>query len=390
VLLALNLFLMRPSAFGQQYSSAAIALSLAIAAVVFVRRGNLVTADADLSHDVGVFLILIGIYLVYTFGVVAFVGRSNMEYAVKELLTTLSIAPAYAYALTDRRFNRVFFRALVRLLSVIGYSSAMTVVLAMIVGLDSLKLIDNVIAGYESNFDGVVQTGGIYFPFTMIYNRFSTSDIELFRVSGFFREAGIFQAVCAFAMAYEWLTRRSRLVLLGLLLGLTTSFSTAGVFVFLATCALMQMRLARNPVRAALMGIALSGFAYFALQYTPYIGLAYKNETHASSISDRTDAMREGVEGLLDNVVGTGIFSDDRQSANINMIAAAGSLGLIAFIVQVLILSGWRFRWNSVNRNRVVICFPLLITALFSQPIAAAPMMYVLVMVSCTKNDDED
>lgn len=63
------------------------------------------------------------------------------------------------------------------------------------------------------------------------------------------------------------------------------------------------------------------------------------------------------------------------------MIADLGSFGVFGFLMQFLIISGTRFRGNSNLWKKLSACLPLLVTAIFSQPIAGSPMIYVLVMV---------
>ena len=122
------------------------------------------------------------------------------------------------------------------------------------------------------------------------------------------------------------------------------------------------------------------GLAYPVSMYTPYIGLEDKAVTHGSSLSDREDSIRRGLDEVRRNPFGNGLYSSLATNDGICLIAELGMMGLFGFGCQVLLLSGLRLG-PGMNWKKVAACTPLLITALISQPIAGAPMMYVIGMV---------
>jgi hypothetical protein len=122
------------------------------------------------------------------------------------------------------------------------------------------------------------------------------------------------------------------------------------------------------------------GLVYPVSMYTPYIGLEDKAVTHGASLSDRSESIKRGLEDVRQNPFGNGLYSSLAKNDGICLVAELGMIGLFGFACQVLLLSGLRLG-PGMNWKKVAACAPLLITALISQPIAGAPMMYVIGMV---------
>jgi hypothetical protein len=114
--------------------------------------------------------------------------------------------------------------------------------------------------------------------------------------------------------------------------------------------------------------------------YTPYIGLEDKAVTHGSSLSDRSRSIERALEDVRRNPLGNGLYSSLGTNDGICLLAELGMIGLFGFVCKVLLLSGLRLGPGR-DWKKVAACAPLLITALVSQPIAGAPMMYVIGMV---------
>jgi hypothetical protein len=140
---------------------------------------------------------------------------------------------------------------------------------------DPLFLFTLNIKGYTDNaLDQTGATGAVYFPLSMLYTDFVSGSVSLDRYAGFFREAGIYQAVACFFLAYEAFTRRSRFVILGLLSGIILTFSSLGTVLLATTIGMIYLFAGRGlrPARLLLAALCI-GLAYPAAMYTPYIGL---------------------------------------------------------------------------------------------------------------------
>ncbi|HSV48372.1 MAG TPA: hypothetical protein VLJ58_21465, partial [Ramlibacter sp.] len=79
---------------------------------------------------------------------------------------------------------------------------------------------------------------------------------------------------------------------------------------------------------------------------------------------------------------GTGPFSGESNgvTSGINLIASLASLGFFGVLMQLLLMSGWSFALDRASVQRVVCCLPVLITALTSQPLVGAPMVYLIAL----------
>lgn len=376
-------FLMRPTAFGQRYTIAAMVItSVSLMIYLFFKKDALIPRNKQIYRHMIFLTSFITIYLIYEITISIYFFKSNLEFAGKELITTLVIVPAYSIFLIDRSKNRLFFSLFAILISALGYSAIVTFLVSRLTGIDALHFFSVDVKGYELSADAVVATGAVYFPFTMLYSQFTSGDIDLLRVSGFFREAGIYQAVCCYCLAYEFFTRRSWVIMVGLLAGVVAAFSTAGILIMLVTIGLVFLFYGKRSKINIVICIVLVAIAYPVAFYTPYIGLEAKGVTHSTSISDRSIAISEGFKEFYNNPWGNGLFSSEKESSGINLVASIGAIGFIGFLCQFVIISGWRFGFNDASKKRMIACFPLLITALFSQPIAAAPLVYILTMVS--------
>lgn len=322
------------------------------------------------------------VYLAYVLLLAVTRGASNVEFVWKEVVLTIFIVGAYTVHLSQKFANQIFFRRLCSVLSALGWSSVITLGLSAAVGLESLRLFTITVEGYEGYADTSDAAGGVFFPLTMIYNAFTSGDLVLMRSAGFFRESGIFQAICCSCVIIEALTRRSWLVLLGLALGVITSFSSVGIGL-LVLSGLVAYSLNTTTFSWRLGAALCASVAVIpVVLYAPAIGINAKLETHGSSISDRWLAAADGLRGVLDDPVGVGLYSSMTANASINLLAAASSIGVVGVACQLIILSGWRGRLDFDAFKKMALCLPLLITALAAQPIAGAPFVYVLTMIA--------
>lgn len=381
--LVLNLFLMRPSALGQSFQGLSLGIAVALFVLHFMLRRRAVLTTTPVGKvEMRWYVLAFVLFWAYQIPV-AIVGESNLEYVAKEFISGLVVFVCYGSVLMQPEENKRFFRFLCTLIAMIGASSGITLLLGSIIGFEPLYLTQIKVAGYEGALlDDTISSGTLYFPFSMLYSKFTSGEAEFMRFNGFFREAGIYQAVACFCIFYEYYTRRSKLVMIGAAVGSFAAFSSIGILLLLMTVgAIFVMRI--RGLLAKLLLVAVFGLAAYPVAlYTPYIGLESKQETHSTSITDRTGAMNNAWGTLAEHPFGNGLFSGIEANAGINLVAASGQIGIIGFLLQAFMLSGWRLQRGRAARLKLLICAPLLITALISQPIAGSPMMYVLPMVA--------
>lgn len=379
LLFVLLLFLQRPTALGQIYAAQgllAIMFLTACYVVYLAWTGRTIRAFVSGGQDLFALCAIVAAYLLYEFVIALVFGLTNLGFFAKEAFTTAIVIVCYGIFLLDRDNNERFFRQLTTVVSILGWSSAITLVALFFFGLDALQLFAFELKGYEGAED--VQAGTIYLPLSMAYMSIGVFEVPLLRFTGFFREPGIYQAVAAYCFVLASVAGRSKLVKLGLAAGIICTFSTIGMAMLVAAIGISYYLTHRlTYARLAATGAILI-LSVVALVYAPIVGLQDKAETAEVSINDRTQAAFNGIYRLAENPFGNGPFSSREANQDINLIAAAGSIGLLGFLLQTILLSGFR---GTFNLARIGACMPLLITALTSQPIATAAVMYVLLMV---------
>ncbi|ABO59413.1 MULTISPECIES: hypothetical protein [Burkholderia] len=380
--LVLNTFLMRPAALGQQYVSVAMVLGLILVVLYFFmaeKRSGIIENRVGL--DFGFVIALVLLYWAYEFPLGILRGSDEILLA-KEFVSTIVIVGCYSAFLVRRDENREFFRIFSTVVGLLGWSGMVTMTLSLITGLNALYLFPIQIQGYESSpavVDGM-QTGAVYFPFSMLYSLYTTGDIQLNRFSNFFREAGIYQAISIFLFAYERFTRRSRFVTIGLMAGALLSLSTLGLLLLPLTGGLVYIARRRANMIRFSIAIAVGVAAIGVLLFAPAIGLSDKMDQHSASVTERSEAISRGIDSIMTDGFGTGVYSGTRAGNAICLIASISSIGIIGFLIQSILISGAR-PGDRIFGKKVITCFPLFVTALISQPIAGAGMTYILAMV---------
>jgi hypothetical protein len=382
--LVLNLFLMRPTALGEAYTPIGMVLALPLTGLHLLHNSKKTRySNSAIRWDIATLLSLLGLYWLYICPISILFEMSQLDWVLKELITTGIIVLAYGAFLMDVEANRKFFRTLCTVISVLGLSSVITVVMSMILGgKEALFLFSIDVKGYtEVTLHQQTSTGAIYFPFSMLYGDYISGAMKLDRYCAFFREAGIYQGVACFCLAYEAFTRRSKFIMFGLVGGTICAFSSLGVALLAMTVGSILL-FSGTPVRAwrIVLTAAMIALVYPVSMYTPYIGLEDKAVTHGASLSDRSTSIERGLEDVRRNPFGNGLYSSLGKNDGICLLAELGMIGLFGFVCKVLLLSGLRLGPGR-DWKKVAACAPLLITALVSQPIAGAPMMYVIGMV---------
>lgn len=381
--LVLNLFLMRPAALGQTYTWLAMGLSVTLVGVYLLscakRRAP---TNPGLRFEMTTLFLLVLAYWLYEGPVSLMFDRSNLTFAAKELLTTIAILVPYGIFLLSTRTNQIFFRQFCTVVSLLGMSTLVTTLLTLWLGSrDPLFLFTLNVKGYSADsLDQTAAVGAVYFPLSMLYTDFIAGAVTLDRYCGFFREAGIYQAVACFCLAYEAYTRRSKLVMFGLIAGSILTFSSLGIVLLTATLGLIFLLGSRRflALRVMVTVIALASIYPLAM-YTPYIGLKDKSTTHSGSLSDRSEAISRGLERAGDNPFGYGMYSSQTLNIGICLLSSMGGIGIFGFACQAMILSGWR-PGSGASWKKLAACAPILVTALISEPIAGEPAAYILVM----------
>lgn len=381
----LNLFIMRPSALGERYTAIGVLIAPILTGMyLFHTHRQKRYTTPRLRAETACLLALMAAYWIYVAPISIVNERSQLEWTLGELVTTGVIALSYSAFLLDVNANRLFFRQLCTVVALLGLSSVVTELLTFWLGSkDSLYLFSLPVKGYaDYTADPRAATGAIYFPFSMLYSDFASGTVKFDRYCAFFREAGIYQAIACFCLIYEALTRRSRLLMACMMGGVVCAFSTLGIALLAMSLGLLFMlsgRSRKTLLPRLILTATLVAMAWPVALYTPYIGIKDKARTHGESISDRERSVDRALANFAARPLGVGLFSGKEANDGISLLAQIGMIGLFGFACQVVMLSAWR-PGTRPNWPKIGACAPLLITALFAQPIAGAPTVYVILL----------
>lgn len=374
ILLLISVFLLRPSALGQKYTSLSIILILILGFIDFLehlRNRNNYHID---KKDFIVLITILSLWfylLIHSF----LIGSNNIEYVLKASITHIIVICCFTIILSNSKVKYLFFRWFIKLLLFFSISYIITFILGMFIGIsfDKLILFNIPVEGYENS-------GNIYFPFTQLYGFMTVGNIKLPRALGFFREAGIFQAYLIWAFfnleQYNLQSNRNKIILL---FGIAGTFSTAGIAVLFGVYAVKLFINKRKLLSICLIGVSIIG-----LIYTPYIGLKSKSVTHRTSISDRSSATISGLQRLKENPFGVGIYNvevNDVENSGINLFAISYKIGIVGVLLVILVyflpMHGYLYK-----EKYFVGILPFFMTLLISQPILDAPFIYIMLLAN--------
>ncbi|MEH7249171.1 hypothetical protein V7114_20640 [Neobacillus niacini] len=366
-------FLLRPSAFGQQYTTYAVILVLFAFGIHVLEI--LKNRDSYFATKKNFVVITVSLLLwTYLLAHALIVGSNHMDFVIKASIAHIVVIGCTAIMFSHEKTNYLFFRHLIKLLIFFSFSYCVTFVIGMFgLGFDSLRILTIPVQGYQNS-------GNIYFPFTQLYGFMTVGNLQLPRALGFFRESGIFQAFLIWAFfnlkQYGLEDKRNKLILF---LGILGTFSTAGIAVFFGVYAIKLFLSKRKILSVILISIGILG-----LFYAPYVGLKSKSVTHSTSISDRSYATNQGLERLMENPLGTGLYNTemfDIANQGINLLAMSYTIGFIG-IFLVLLAYFLPLYAYPFKQSYLVGVLPFFITLLISQPILDAPFIYIMLMAN--------
>jgi hypothetical protein len=361
------LFLTRPTAFGEIYTLPGMML-LAVITVAM-----LITAAATKSAAFTVRAPQIWFYLGfagYMTALVVFGERPHSAANVAKGVVIEITASIFAFTmLSDRQRATSFYDTLAKLLVALSAATLITLTLLLLqFGVGQLVL------GYFS-YPYQLPAGTILFPGSMIYNYAPTWFGLLPRLSGGFREVGIFPAFACWAAGYGAFRGWKPLAIAICLAATVACFSSLGALLALLTLAGILAYRFRLPWWAYVIVGPAAGLAVIALTYNlPYIGIGYKYATVSTSFVERANAMGEALDTNL--LLGG---EPDNRNSGINLISGISIYGTagVALILATLLPAVRQLRFFVAALSAPFI------TALVSQPIATEPL-FVLLFLSWT------
>lgn len=374
-LLFLTLLTIRPSALGENFTALGLLFLGCCIFVFFIENYRI--KRIDLRSDVLPTVILVSVYGVYVIVQSTITNSPILDFTIKGFITNIFVTFSFALLLSDNKVHFRLFRLCIQFMILLIISYYITIILSLVIPLDSLILFQIDVYGSPRN---------IYFPLTPIYGVMTVENHVFQRFLGFFREAGITQAFIIWAYVslkhYGLENWKNKIVLIT---GIIATFSTAGIAVFVATICFKMLLNGKK-----IISLFVIPMIYVIIMYAPYVGLADKLVTHGTSVTDRTGVMLQSLKMLFENPFGIGVGNSPiLENSGINFVAYSHMIGIIG----VFLLLAIYFAPNLIVKNKkgyMLSVFPIFTTSLFSQPIIDAPFMFVMILASVIANNNSD
>ncbi|MDF2045934.1 hypothetical protein P2P98_07150 [Microbacterium sp. Kw_RZR3] len=298
------------------------------------------------------------------------------------LVTGMVILIAFGLYLGRPDRARAFGRVLLYLIAIMSLFSAITLLMAVSVGVVQIATVS------IGNL-----TSSVLFPFTPTLSRISFFGVPIDRALGIGREPGWWGMYAAFGWAlWPAVMPKTLLSLAGRTItavGVLTSGSTAGFGVFIVAVAFTLFFSGRrdsSPLSTYLRwtagAIALAIAAWVAV-YAPQFGLAAKSDINNVSLEGRNLATSEGLHALAQLSLGE---RSTIYSPNVNLIAGVSEGGWPFFVLGIcaLLLPLALTRHRAIAMPAMLVVF---LTILLAQPLTGSHAVYLLVMLSCAIAD---
>ncbi|MEZ4630434.1 MAG: hypothetical protein R2880_06970 [Deinococcales bacterium] len=381
----------RPAVIGEIESSLGLALALG-ALVLHLLELGFSKRPLQLPAQNGFLLIVIMLLWSYIALQGFFADSERYDFIFKAVILHMLFLLSAGLILMDAKSNQAFFKLWIYFLALNALSYAITLALGQVVGLTRLYLFSLNIPGYENS-------GNLYLPVTMVY-RNSLFGENIPRLMGFLREPGILQALYVWAIvATLYIPLRWRWLIITLLvMGVFATFSTTGLALLGGTLGLVIIigrpkylsfeYLASLSWRVILLIFLFIVFA-LGVYYMPGFGLAYKLDKQYTSFSDRFEAVISSFESVAEKPWGLGLYGLREDNAGINLLAQMSMLGIIGFIL-VCAVYFLPFLFAEHKLSYLLATLPLFLTALLSQPLVDAPLIYLFLMLRSQKSTAKD
>lgn len=376
VLTVISFIFLRPGMVGQIYTVFGLTLLLLVVCLnIFIKRSNM-NNKPDYWFFFSLFIFWCFLFL---FGVI---GDANVEFLFKAVVANFIIVSIFCFIslgnilLTFRVVDGYLF-----LLTCFGYSSFVSLLLFFSgFGVDQLFIME-LDLGYDN-------PSKLLFPFSILYHDMHSGYFNMLRFQSVFRESGIAQAFFTWALIIAYYLGNHKLILLGLFLGLLSTFSTTGVAISLLIIPLALI--AKKGISGTVIkrvfiifgytvgSIFFLFFAYFITLNIPYFGVLSKLETHGESITERLPRF----ENI--SLLGQGFYSNITENSAINLLKATESIGvlLVVFYIFMFTFMCWLGRSKHSGFKVFVALSPLFITSLIAQPIVDAPLVFILLFIT--------
>ncbi|EOP63410.1 hypothetical protein [Bacillus cereus] len=376
LLLLLSTMLMRPALLGESYTLLGVVLSGMTFILYLCINIRLIKIEGKLLK---IFLIN-SLYWFYLLIQSLFIQDSNYVGILRDIIITLPVIFFVAVIFSNKKYSFYFGKNFILILYYLSISYLITLGLAFFIDIESLFL-------FQINIGEYFTGGNIYFPLTPIYGFMNVEGFSIIKFQSLFRESGISQAFIIWAIFnLKKFKLDKKIVYIALHLGLIGTTSTAGLVTYFMTL-LVYITLSKKISVGRIINILIIFLIGVLLVFKmPFFGFSNKINTHSDSINERTQITAGALNDLILNPFGEGIKTTDLPNSGINMLSLSEKIGLVGLII-LLATFIYPYFISRDKRGYMVSILPILITALFSQPIAGYSIIAVISMLGM--NDDE-
>ena len=374
-LAVLSLFLMRPSHLGEAYNFAGSLIFLAAAFFTFLLQKQ---RPDNFRHAllVPMMMCLFWMYSVFLAGMIDVVELFLYYGALLAFIVDSGAVMLFASRQRLHKFTQIF----VTIVGFLGLSSLVTLGLNLFVPPEQLVFGRLSIPTYNS--------GDLLLPFSLGYNKIMQPWGLTYRLSAFWREVGIAQAIFAWAMGVLLFSSdfpRRKILLIG---------AVGGAFATQLTLALMNVALVFSLFAFVsnkrsfgvkfvfgLLSLPIATLLFLYALNDESTGLLAKMGT--VSYSDRIYAIENAFLALSENPWGYGLYSNNgvvRANSGINLLSSVAATGILGMLIY---LSIWITAiFSDENAIKKSICLaPIFLTMLTSQPLIDGFGIYVILIL---------
>lgn len=369
-LAAVAVLCLRPSVVGEVYSTLSCALLAAVTVALFIVALHLQRPLVLEKYSALQLSVLVFIFYYVLLKAVIFMPTYNSVTEFKALFIFLSLAAAALLLLSNRRYATMFFDYFCIIL-IASCASVVISAMLFVVGFQSYQIT-------YAHLTYTYSTGGdIAFPFTFIFPSATTWLGPIPRMSGIFREPGVFPVYACWAAAYAfqrgWILPISLVCLFSAIVCLS---SIGAPLAFYTGAMILLLRVGFRPIPALLTIVVLGLLTWQAVYYSEYFGIAAKINSGSGSFEERQYLAAAALDAQ-DLIFGDGFGFSIFTTGPISLVAAIRVFGLVyysAFILTYILAAAANFRFWLIG------LVPAIATVMVAQPVFREPAFIILML----------
>lgn len=373
-LVVLSIFFMRPAHLGEAYNF--------FGALLFVLSSFLASNSRSVHfavRDTRLIPVYAMLFMWVYFFIDGMILGVTSPYIYYSIILALMVFTGSWMIVASKALAHATTKLFVRVVSVLGLSSLVTLILSLFIPIGSLQIGHIVVPTYG--------TGELFFPLSMGYGQKFYPWGTTYRFSAFWREVGISQAIFCWAFIVVLgsnLFKARSFFLVGIVGGIFATQSTLAYFNLGVVFVSYILFLRKTGVLQKIVTAALSfpvgvGLAYISI-FNEDIGLASK--INGESFYDRYYAMENGIAYLREFPWGFGLYGNGLGGSNsgINLIAQSAAIGIVG-LFAIFIFWVSLIVFDKDPKWKFIALFPIFFTMLTSQPLLDSFGIYAIMLL---------